>query len=120
LKLIGINFAISYKKNERSYAKKIDNLICKMSNNLNKAIKENKKIIIFFDELDRCSPQTTLELLTGMKQILFKLKVPNVFFCATINKWQVDDLLTNKNSKDQSYIEKIFYKTYDFESDVEC
>jgi len=120
-KFFNIGLSLSVKKRELNYNDKINRLISEMSEEINESMKDEKRILVFFDELDRCSPQTTLELLTGMKQIVFKLKVPNVFFCATINKWQIDSsLLSNKNSHDKSYIEKIFYKTYNLEDDVEC
>jgi len=83
------------------------------------------KFIIIFDELDRCSTENILELLTIVKQLLIRSNPYNVFYLAGINKAQIDSLLDPNrgdkvNSYKENYVDKIFDYYIDLEKKTEC
>ncbi|ATZ16311.1 KAP-like P-loop domain-containing protein [Entomoplasma freundtii] len=71
--------------------------------------------LIGFDDLDRCSEENILKLLTVLKIIFFEIKEQNVFFVTTINSKQIDCL----NKSTESYIQKIFDYIFDLENEIE-
>lgn len=50
-------------------------------------VQSNKPLIFFIDELDRCRPSFTIELLERVKHLF---NVPNVFFVLSIDKSQLE------------------------------
>lgn len=81
--------------------------------NLENAIKESDKNIIFFiDELDRCKPKFAIELLESIKH-LFSMK--GVIFVISLDKEQLGHSIANiygKNMDTEGYLRRFF--DYDF------
>ncbi|MDP8202426.1 MAG: P-loop NTPase fold protein [Candidatus Tenebribacter burtonii] len=71
--------------------------------------KDNKRIIIFIDDLDRCEPENILNLLTALKHF-FSNGEKTIFFCG-IDKDAVTKAVRYKYNdivKSEEYLEKIF------------
>ncbi|AVP49007.1 P-loop NTPase fold protein [Williamsoniiplasma luminosum] len=92
--------------NPFSYNNQIDLFIECLAKALKPKKKNEKfKLIVVFDEVDRCDESKILNILTIFKNILFQVNSPNIFFIACINKKQIEKILKYEN---ESYIDKIF------------
>lgn len=86
-------------------------------------IRENKKILVMIDELDRCDDENIINLLSALK-LMFSIK--NIIFICGIDKEAVIKTLEGKyqnHNKAEEYLEKIFpisfnvvkYSNFDYE-----
>lgn len=70
----------------------------------------DKKLIVFLDDLDRCDSQNIISLISSIKQLLSINK--NIIFIIGIDKEAVSKALSNKYNNDynkaEEYLEKIF------------
>jgi len=71
--------------------------------------RQKKKLVIFIDDLDRCEPEHTLELLTAIK-LFFTYGENTIFVCGVDKEAIKTALLTkyNDNVKADEYLEKVF------------
>ena len=88
----------------------IDNFIRTFQTKVKKYIeKENKKIIVFIDDLDRCSSENMLNIIYNIKLLL---SVKDIIFVFGIDKTAVSLALMNKYNneinKAESFLDKIF------------
>ena len=76
--------------------------------NVSKELKDsNKKIIVFIDDLDRCSPEKTIQVLESMKAFL---DIWGIVFVIGLSYNTTANLITEKyggNIKGEDYIKKI-------------
>lgn len=71
-------------------------------------LKKDKKIILLFDELDRCSKEYINHFFTSLKQLLNK-EIINIVFA---NEDYLDDIFKNNLYKEEKYIDKFFSNKY--------
>ncbi|ATZ17792.1 P-loop NTPase fold protein [Mesoplasma melaleucae] len=92
--------------------KQIDYLIFLMNENFSEYFKKNdkEKILIIFEDLERCSELNIIKILTYIKNVLIKCSKNNLNFVTIINKNQIASIL---KYKDEEYIEKVFEKIID-------
>ena len=88
----------------------IDNFIKNFQDKIEKYIsKNNKKIIVFLDDLDRCNSENMLNIIYNIKLIL---SVKNVIFIFGIDKEAVSLALKNKYNneinKAENFLDKLF------------
>ncbi len=97
-----------YKKRSYHSARK------ELSKSYEKLIKEikgdNKKVVVFIDDLDRCENENVLHLITSLKH-LFSMS-DDIIFIVTIDKNAVTQALKvkygNESEKAEEYLEKVF------------
>lgn len=81
---------------------------------LNDIDNENRKLVVFIDDLDRCEPKTVLNLLTAMK-LFFTYGKRTIFVCG-VDKDAVDKAVKCQYGdviKSGEYLEKIFDISFD-------
>ena len=88
----------------------IDNFIKNFQDKIEKYISENnKKIIVFLDDLDRCNSENMLNIIYNIKLIL---SVKNIIFIFGIDKEAVSLALKNKYNneinKAENFLDKLF------------
>lgn len=101
----------SFTESELSHYKQQEEFIELFQNMLKE---ENKKIIIFIDDLDRCDYENIINLLSAIK-LFFTLSDRIIFFCA-LDKKAVQKALKYKyddEEKADEYLEKIFTFSFD-------
>lgn len=94
-------------KEENSLYTTVENFIEDFQNKIN-GYRNNKKILVMIDDLDRCDDENISNLLSALK-LMFSVK--NVIFICGIDKEAVIKTLIRKyNDKDKAeeYLEKIF------------
>lgn len=100
--------------------KKTENFISNFQKQIDKYYKDTgKKIIVFLDDLDRCSNDNMLNIIYNIKLLL---SVKNIIFIFGIDKNAVTLALKNKynneDNKAESFLEKIFPVSFNVPSDV--
>ena len=118
LKSVNVNygfFGLSFENNNKDVdCGDIDNLtkgIEKISKILNE---NNKRLIVFIDELDRCEPKNILDLLSSLKAIFNasnENNCNNIIYFVAIDKDAVSKALKKRYGeimKSEEYLEKIF------------
>ncbi|WP_338971992.1 P-loop NTPase fold protein [Spiroplasma endosymbiont of Panorpa germanica] len=84
----------------------VSSLITNVISEVVKTVNEfENNYIIFFDELDRCSNETVLTIITTFKNILFNMKSKKIFFVCSLNEDHINSMLSINSEK---YIDKIF------------
>ncbi|AGM25502.1 P-loop NTPase fold protein [Spiroplasma chrysopicola] len=78
-------------------------------NSLTKAQSEVKKIIIIFDELDRCTSEQMIKILSTIKNVLFHIE--NLFFIICSDSDHINQVLSSSSA--ENYTNKIFSNTLD-------
>ncbi|WP_427043195.1 hypothetical protein HUW86_09740 [Fusobacterium sp. SB021] len=74
--------------------------------------RENKKIIVFIDDLDRCDDENIITLLSGLK-LMFALK--NIIFICGVDRKAVEESLKLKYQNEEKanmFLKKIFPQDY--------
>lgn len=92
---------IDEKNNREDFIEKLEGLAC-----------EDKKIIFFIDEIDRCRPTFAIELLEVIKH-LFSAK--NIFFVISLDKEQLSHSIKTiygENMDSQGYLRRFFDLEY--------
>lgn len=78
-------------------------------------LKDNKRLIVFLDDLDRCESENIINLISAIKQLISINS--NIIFIIGIDKKAVTLALKNKYNNDMNkadeYLEKIFSITFD-------
>ena len=106
IKLTGKDISNYLENNSNNDYQKHDNLFKKIVENIEKVSKD-QKIIIFFDELDRCTSSEMIYLLNIIKNIF--LKVKNIFFMIACNSDYIDSTLNLPiKHNEEHYTNKIF------------
>lgn len=86
-----------------------------LENNILKDIKnENRKLVVFIDDLDRCEPENVLKLLAAIK-LFFTYGQKTIFICG-LDKDAVDEAVKIKYGeviKSGEYMEKVFDISFD-------
>lgn len=98
----GDSFYFEVEEFKKNYEKVIDNLL-----------ENNKKLIIFIDDLDRCEPENVISLLSSIKHF-FSYSNRVQFICA-IDKNAVEVALKTRYAdciKASEYLEKLFDLTF--------
>lgn len=93
---------------ENEYEKKFKQLINKLKG------RNNKKLIVFIDDLDRCEPDRILNLMASIKN--FFTYSDNIIFICGIDRKAVETAIETKYGnlvKSEEYLEKIFDFTFD-------
>lgn len=93
-------------KKEQDFKSEIIHLVNQFEKLINTI---NQKIIIIFDDLDRCQENKILNILTTIKTFFFKTKSQNIFYFTALNEKYVNDILRCQNNGEK-YTEKIFLK----------
>ncbi|XRP97240.1 KAP family P-loop NTPase fold protein [Methanocaldococcus sp. 16A] len=111
LKSVSVNagfFGFNFECGNERY-KEVENLkngLNKISNILSK---NNKRLIVFIDELDRCEKENILKFLSSLK--LFFTSGDNINYICAVDKEAVKEALEHKyndGEKAEEYLEKIF------------
>ncbi|MBP1525251.1 MAG: hypothetical protein H9Q65_01595 [Spiroplasma ixodetis] len=91
----------------------INNFIHELKNK----IKDSKeKIVIIFDEIDRCTVDNQIIFLSYIKNIFFK--ITNIFFIVSSNNEVINQKLYIKNKKEyelENYTDKLFNSIFDLD-----
>ncbi len=100
--------------------KKIDKFISNFQKQIDKYYEDTgKKIIVFLDDLDRCSNDNMLNIIYNIKLLL---SVKNIVFLFGIDKNAVTLALKNKynneDNKAESFLEKIFPVSFNVPSEI--
>ncbi|WP_456472170.1 KAP family P-loop NTPase fold protein [Methanocaldococcus sp.] len=106
------------KINEISYYKEINELISGFK--YISDILEDKTLVVFIDELDRCEPENILDLLASIK--LFFTCGENIIYFVAIDKEAVSKAIKTKYGdiiKAEEYLEKIFNMSFSMPKDFE-
>ncbi|WP_308150270.1 P-loop NTPase fold protein [Spiroplasma sp. AdecLV25b] len=81
---------------------------------------KNKKIVIIFDELDRCTPTNQIIFLSYIKNIFFK--ITNIFFIVSSNNEVINQKLYIENKREyeskyelENYTDKLFNSVFDLD-----
>lgn len=105
----GIEYESSKKINK---PKQLKEIIQELINELKIFVKKNK-IVVIFDELDRCTPTNQIYFLSYIKNIF--LKVTNIFYIISSNNEYINKNIMkeccNNDNKKEKYTEKIFSNT---------
>ena len=102
----GITFTDIQKRHAQIF-----NEVNTLSQNINKLLKNQKKLIIFVDDLDRCKTDNILDVLESIKHFL---SIENIIFLIAADMSKIERAWTLKyNSKEsheegREYIEKFF------------
>ncbi|MBP1528716.1 MAG: hypothetical protein H9Q65_05700 [Spiroplasma ixodetis] len=114
LSLIGaeVKFNANMLKNyENDLNKLIDETVSKLKNILNK---NNKQIVIIFDDLDRCTPNNQIIFLSYIKNIF--LNITNIFFIVSSNNEVINQKLYTENKYElENYTDKLFNNSFDLD-----
>ena len=112
LAIIGKFFAIQRSNHAISTIDQFDDLLIKIIEAFNK---ENKKIVVFVDDLDRVTPEVAHDVLDNLRTFFDK---PNISFVVTgdhtvLERYLGNDLLRNGNSPERGeegrrFLKKIF------------
>ncbi|MED3788522.1 P-loop NTPase fold protein [Peribacillus frigoritolerans] len=100
------SFYSTLNKFNSSYKKLLEEYYNRDNNN-------NKKLLVFIDDLDRCSPENVLELISSIKHF-FVDSDKVVYFCG-IDKHAVSRAIAiryNEIIKSEEYLEKVFDVTF--------
>ena len=68
------------------------------------------KVVVLVDEIDRCDPEYSLEVLNRLHNLF---EVPNVITLVSVNKEMLNNLINNKYQDNNKYLEKFFDLTFD-------
>lgn len=117
--------SIDSEKIFKSYDEKKDNSLYTLTENFLDKFKEQidkyrneKEIIIFIDDLDRCDDENIINLLSALK-LMFS--VDNIIFVCGIDKKAIEQTLLNKyndEEKAKKYLEKIFSINFNIENNI--
>ena len=84
-------------------------------------IKDNKRLLVFLDDLDRCESENIITLISAIKLLLSANK--NVIFIIGLDKTAVTLALRNKYNNDYNkadeYLEKIFPITFELINNIQ-
>lgn len=111
-KSFGVNYGIfnlSFEKIESEKYGKIETLIEKFEELSYILLENNKKLIVFIDELDRCERENILKFLASLK--LFFTSGDNINYICAVDKEAIEKALKHKygdEEKAEEYLEKIF------------
>ncbi|WP_292460624.1 P-loop NTPase fold protein [Methanothermococcus sp.] len=105
-KIFGFNFENNFNNEKYKEVENLKNGLNKISDVLSK---NNKRLIVFIDELDRCERENILKFLASLK--LFFTSGDNINYICAVDKDAVEKALKNKyndGEKAEEYLEKIF------------
>ncbi|UXM84992.1 KAP family P-loop NTPase fold protein [Methanococcus aeolicus] len=105
-KIFGFNFENNFNNEKYKEVENLKNGLNKISDVLSK---NNKRLIVFIDELDRCERENILKFLASLK--LFFTSGDNINYICAVDKKAVKEALEHKyndGEKAEEYLEKIF------------
>jgi signal recognition particle receptor subunit beta len=112
LKSVGVNagiFNLNFECDSEGRYKEVENLKNGLSKISEILSENNKRLIVFVDELDRCERENILKFLASLK--LFFTSGDNINYVCAVDKEAVAEALEHKygdGEKAEEYLEKIF------------